>query len=400
MNLGYHLKLGHTVQFSTHQEDRRGAMSLLFLMCFALALLALVMALDVAALYTIRGQMHSACESSVLAAALALTDDQQLIDDPHVRTHLIERARAEGRKYAVANNLITPAQHATSQIAAVDLFFEESSLLQGTPSSQPIPDLVQGVGYRRGSTGNGLHLVLPELFLFGPLDLSVRSMAQIDREIVGFRPQQSLNIPMVPMVVRSDPSGKDPLSWEALISGDIQDAYAFDGVEGRFHPNAGDGLPEITLTIQLNTIPLVCTVPTETSSQIVDGLDRPSLASLGGQILLAGPQARLKTMTSSEFTNQREHLLQSLEQVGGSGQARIWPLTIESTELGSPVEITGFMTARIVAVEFGSPTRIRVQPASLSSATAITRKELSSKQRGELGPVQLNPYVAKVRLLP
>ena len=208
MNLGYHLKLGHTVQFSTHQEDRRGAMSLLFLMCFALALLALVMALDVAALYTIRGQMHSACESSVLAAALALTDDQQLIDDPHVRTHLIERARAEGRKYAVANNLITPAQHATSQIAAVDLFFEESSLLQGTPSSQPIPDLVQGVGYRRGSTGNGLHLVLPELFLFGPLDLSVRSMAQIDREIVGFRPQQSLNIPMVPMVVRSDPSGK------------------------------------------------------------------------------------------------------------------------------------------------------------------------------------------------
>ena len=110
------------------------------------------------------------------------------------------------------------------------------------------------------------------------------------------------------------------------------------------------------------------------------------------------PEQRIRLMTAEDLQNRQAGLFDSLELVRQSGEARIWPLTRDSLSPGGYIQITGFVAARIVRVEAGSQVRAWVQPAALSTSTAITLRDVGFDQRRTLGMIVPNPYIAKVRL--
>jgi hypothetical protein len=364
-----------------------------------LGLLALALAVDAGALYHIHLKMRIATDAGALAAALASVDDRSLIDSVDARAQVFQNARLEGIGYSLANGVSGSVDNLASQQNAVDVFFDNG---YDTPAGIPFgpnPHVVRVVGYRTSARSVGVPLLLPQFFAFGPLDVVVGSTALIDRRIVGFRPLPSRPVPLVPIAILSDPSGKNPMSWEYQISAAPHDNVAFDPSLRQFVPDAGDGLPEIVLTIPQSAVPLIFTSTGDLARQIVDGLAPQDLESLGGSLIPSSSGLPVPVIGSSDLEHSGGVLGSALETVRVTGEPRVWPLFQPSAATGGSITISGFVAARVVAADSSSPIKLWLQPAALATSTALTARDLIQGTESSAAPISLNPYIAKVRLI-
>jgi hypothetical protein len=235
----------------------------------------------------------------------------------------------------------------------------------------------------------------------------------IDHDVIGFRPAAGHTIPLAPLALFSDPSGRMHQSWEAQIEhGQGQDAFRFDSAQRQFVADArGDGLPEMAVFLPQGQehadIMNACLLRIGTSD--MDGLVRQlghgvSLADLdgyGGEFVLP-PNNRLPVEGNLlvPATDSREfaQLLRGLERLQLEAEPRIWPLFSELGTKGTGVVVTGFVAARVVRVVAPSeeePLLITLQPCVFAVPSAVT----DWAHNGSDSKPAANAYLCKVRLV-
>jgi hypothetical protein len=202
--------------------------------------------------------------------------------------------------------------------------------------------------------------LLGALVLQPVADLQAQTVTTVDRDVYGFRPFADGSIPVVPLMIRSDPAPADTQSWEnQIIQRNGPDQYAYTPGQG-FAPGA-DSIPEMQLQLQLqpsgdptqSNVSLLQIGAGNPGSQVASGVSASDLQPLGGQLALDSSTNQLilpatalgPTTNSTSYNDIRDGLL-ALQQ---SGEARVWPLgTFDSTQ--SEATVTAFVAARVVTV--------------------------------------------------
>jgi hypothetical protein len=381
------------------RTSRRGAAISLMLPLFLVGLLTLALAVDAGALYHVRMKMRTGTDAAALAAALALVDDRGLIDSALARAQLLEDARAEGIRYAVANGVSGLTDNALSGPGPVDVVFDDGQDGEAGIPAGTIPNVVRVRGFRTNARTVGVPLLMPQLFGLGYVDAVVRSRALVDRRVLGFRPLPGRSIPLVPVAILSDPKGTNRQSWEYQISAEPHDNVAFVSGQRQFVADAGDGLPEIVLTFPGSAVALVFTQTDDLPRQVVEGLGARDLESLGGSLVPSRSSSPVKAIGPPELRSMGARLAGAIEEVQSRGEPRVWPLFEVPGATGGSIRISGFVAARIVRLDRTSPMRLWLQPAAVATSTALSRRDVPANPKAPGEPVPINPYIAKVRLI-
>lgn len=386
------------------RKIRCGAVTLWALATLGLMVTALVLALNSAWLSAVQAEMHSGTDSAVLAAGGALVHDDQLRGSTPLLMALTDQARLQAQVYASAH----PVAGVPLQLANADIEFIDDG-------TSPVAGLVRVTAHRTQARGNPIPLFLGQ-FAFAPeTDLLTVATARLDREVIGFRPRPLSTIPVVPIALRSDPSGIDPGSWEdEVILGNGPDEFACDPSGGAcLGPGADpqDGLDEMEVEIPLSLLPIppltsdgcILTIgATPLAMQVTQGISDADLAGFGGALVL-GPTGTL-TLTGTPVapmfgSMDLNELVAALQGLQASGEARIWPLA-QSCDFGTSTAVLhAFVVARVTEVIPPTlpiePLRFRLQPAMRIVNTAVT----DDTRLGGSAYLLPNPYVVKVRLV-
>jgi hypothetical protein len=384
------------------------------LVSLVVILMLVALAVDYAGLWEARGAMENAADAAALSAAADLVDDRALLASPPVQVALIQNARADAVAYA-ANNLVLgqplPLDPNPTNDPAGDLVFGFVDLLQGTgfiaagdvsdPTNPNVlaVNAVRVVARRTRARGNPAGLRLGQWLSTPSADVVAAATALLDRDVIGFRSTAGQSLPVVPIALLSDPTGANPLGWEAQAANG-PDAYQFDCVSRTFSAGS-DGLREVQVQLAQNGCLLEAGVITvvDASAQVVAGV-APAQAPDG---IILGPSNTLLAMTfpgcgPAPDTADAATLQAALAQLQATGDVRVWPL-YQSVDAGSGTAVlTGFVAARVAAVAApaaGQPVTFTLQPGELATATAVT----DATRRGVGGINIVNPYVCKIRLV-
>lgn len=398
----------------TRARPRRGNVALIALVSLAALLMLLALAVGSAGLWEARGALENAADAAALAAAGDLVDDRALLANPSVQVALIQNARSDAVAYA-ASNLVQGQPLALgpnpTNAPDGDLVFGFVDLAQGvgfTPAgdvSDPTnPDVlavnaVRVVARRTRDRGNPAGLLLGTWLAMPSADVVAAATAFLDRDVIGFRSTAGQALPVVPIALLSDPTGANPLAWEAQAARG-PDVYRFDPASRTFAPGS-DGLHEVRVQIAQNGCLLEAGVTTVAgaAAQVVGGV-QPGQAPDG---IVLGPDNTLTVLTfpgcgPAPDTSDATLLQAALAQLQASGEARAWPLFRGAGPASGTAVLTGFVAGRVANVAApaaGQPVTFTLQPAQLATATAVT----DASRRGAGGAHVVNPYVCKVRLV-
>ncbi len=403
---------------------RRGGASLFVLCCLPAMLLAFGLAVYSAELVAVRTELQKAADATALAAAQTLVDDRTLLDSPSLRRILFAEAAGEADRFHRANPV-------HGQTAELDL----------NPDNDPDGDVVFGrLGAPRGDRFAAADLAandsplsavnavrvrldrtrrrkaavrLPGLPLVGRLAVDMRavSCAMLDRNVLGFRPVLRKPIPLVPIALLSDPSGRARGSWEYQVERrGGTDQLAFDREACAFRGEA-DGLPE--MRVRLGPVAPGEVEPPNAAllhlgvgdlgglaRQVRLGVGREHLEDFGGELVL-GPDNRKPvpgtTQGPAPGTRGYALLQQALAELCRSGEPRAWPLFVGTDgDSGMPV-LSGFVAGRVgcvVEAGEGGGLTFLVQPAVMSTVTAVTERAAPAG-----APGAPNAYLCRVRLV-
>lgn len=400
---------------------RKGAIWPLLLACLVLVLAGVALAVDSSLLWQARQELQVAADASALGAVLELADDQLLRRLPGDIQQAAYRAMQVAGELSTRHHVLgVPLQLETQDQADPDvrLGFYDPALGYMQPAygdlDHPLLSAVEVIARRTRERGTPVGLFFTRLFSLSSADVSASATAVIDRNITGFRALPQINVPLIPIALLSDPSGIEEESWEAQIEkplsqhGGGMDLYAFDKVTRQWKTagqdaSTGDGLPEFTLKLPLgedateaNGTPLHWGKHGSQTivRQIEHGLSSIDLQATQGQIELAWDGLLPIEQTAMPGGRQLETMIDLLNRLHESGEARIWPLYVEAEnnddQPGARLAmIRGFVAARIAAVEkTESYLEITLQPSILITGTAVTSPSGSA-----------NPYIGKVKLI-
>ncbi len=360
------------------------------------------------------------------ADAAALASTQQLLSDEWLRSN------------PDVAPLLEHVQHRAQEYAGFNLALGIPVQLLPNPTNDPNGDIVLGVGSPGGMTaadvsdpntltldqvdtvaiqarrlasrGNAVPVLLGPIVLLTSIDLQAVSTAKLDRAVIGFRPPYSQNIPLVPLGIRSNPSGADPQSWEfQIIQRNGPDQYRYVPGQGFEFDPAGDGIPEITILLQptggdpSKSNAYLLTIGTgSTQDQVDQGVSSTDLQDpdLQGQLVLdSNNQLTLpgSAVGSPDQTQPFSDLTNCQQGQGLCGGVRIWPLVNSLDPSSGEATVTGFVGARVVQVinPPGGPLAIILQPGMLSVPSAVT----DPSRIGAANVLLPNPYLAKIRLI-
>jgi Flp pilus assembly protein TadG len=398
----------------THARPRRGNVALITLVSLTALLMLVALAVGYAGLWEARGALENAADAAALAAAGDLVDDRALLANPSVQVALIQNARADAVAYAASNLVLgeplvldpnpTNAPDGDLVFGLVDparglAFAAAGDVSEPTNPSVLAVNAVRVVARRTGDRGNPAGLPLGRWLGTSSADVLAAATAFLDRDVIGFRSTAGRPLPVVPLALLSDPTGANPLAWEAQAANG-PDALQFDRASRTFAPGS-DGLREVQVQLARNGCLLEAGVTTvlDASAQVVAGVP-PAQAPDG---IVLGPDNTLTAMTfpgcgPAADTPDGALLQAALTQLQASAEVRAWPL-YRSTGAGSGTAVlTGFVAARVASVAApaaGQPITFTLQPAQLATATAVT----DAARRGVGGINVVNPYVCKVRLV-
>lgn len=265
---------------------------------------------------------------------------------------------------------------------------------------------------RTAARGNPVGLPPGSMAATPSVDVVAAAAAMLDRDVIGFRFQNTQPLPLAPIALLSDQTATNPLSFEYLIeSRQGRDQFRFDRQTNALvaDPN-GDGLHEMLVTLALPGVNTAgangCIVyfgPATTASvtgQLRTGLTPADLQSLGGPLLL-GPNNQLvlpgaPTSPASSSPSFAD-LQQRLNELATTGAQRIWPLYTTCDQTTGVTTVHGFVAARVAQVRTdgnGALTFV-LQPTLIASPDAVT-----DFTRRDAGGVNIaNRYVVKIRLV-
>jgi hypothetical protein len=403
-----------------HQRlDRRpGSVSLAVLVALPVLLLLIALAVYAAELREARTYLENNANADALAAVEVLADDFLLLGE-YAPADLFARSRQEAQLYAKANLVCgKPVElekndnndpHGDIVFGRVEKPLAPHFVPAKRQESHGIsPSLVNAVritARRTCERGNPLYLLRGPFLHRIPTNATFSSTAMLDREVIGFRPIHSRPVPLVPLALRSDPSGTHKDSWEHHCrEGD--DHWSFDRSSKPFRRvEAPDGLREFSGRIG-NKEATVCLLQIgssdtmELAEQIERGILPAEFEGLGGELVLDKEGRRIVPGTligPTAGTSAFEALAASLRSLRDRGEAYAWPLFREVDEKTQRPILTGFIAARVVDVQVDKEGMLRftLQQAVLCAASAVT---VSSRPK-DAPAVSANPYLCKVRLV-
>jgi hypothetical protein len=389
------------------------------LLSLVVLLTALAVAVNSAWLLTGQLQLQTAGDAAALAGAATLINDEWLRPSSPRAAGLITSARAAAQQFAAANPVLTQPPQLDANAANLpdgDIVIgalDSNGILVpygnlGNPQQRTLNNISAMVvrARRLRSRNQGVPLLLGALVLQPVADLQAQSVTVVDRDVYGFRPFPDGSIPVVPLMIRSDPTAADPQSWENQIiqrNGPDQDAYT----PGQGFASGADGIHEMQLQLQLqpsgdptqSNVYLLQIGADNPGSQVAAGVSASDLQMLGGQLALDRstnqlilPATALGPTVNSTNYNAIRNGLRALQQ---SGEARVWPLgRFDSTT--SEAVVTSFVAARVAAIteNSGGPLQVTVQAAMRSTPQALT--DPGRRSSTYLLP---SPYVARARLV-
>jgi hypothetical protein len=396
----------------THARPRRGAVALIVVVSLVVILMLVALAVDYAGLWEARGALENAADAAAHSAAGALVDDRALLANPAVQVALIQNARAEAVAYAASNLVLGQPLFLDPNLTndpAGDLVFGFVDLAGGTgflaagdvsdPTNPNVlaVNAVHVVARRTRARGNPAGLRLGQWLGMPSADVLAAATAVLDRDVIGFRATTGQPLPVVPIALLSDPSGANPLGWEAQAANG-PDVFRFDPVSKTFSAGS-DGLREVQVQLTQNGCLLEAGVVTvaDAAAQVVAGI-QPAQAPDG---IVLGPDNHLPVLSfpgcgPAPDTPEAALLRLALTQLQATGDIRVWPLYQSAG--GGVAVLTGFVAARVASVApqmAGQPITFTLQPGQLATASAVT----DAARRGAGGINVVNPYVCKIRLV-
>lgn len=388
------------LMFPLATQDRRGTVNPLILILFLTGLILLTFVLDFLTIQQMSLGLSSASDAAALAAASTLMDDRALLNHPGLIAALYQDSQAEGRRYAVLNAPQGGRGFTIDSSNSIHVQLESS----GNPDPMLLlPDRCRVTMYRTRATGNPVSLLLAPWLVSETVDIARQSLASIERQIIGFDATLNIAIPLAPIGILTDNSQQRPDAWESQLAAGLTDDSAYDRISGQFFSHQADGLPELSFELSTNCWPLAIGSHSSPESQLLNGVVQRDLIDFGGSLILSATGPNLDLMNLD--VDHRASLVQGLNGLWQSAEARIWPLAQTPAIDGLQAKITGFIAARVVRIEAGTtptpPTltpspsvnpslRIVLQPTVMCTTTAV-----SSPMTPE---VPLNPFIARIRL--
>jgi hypothetical protein len=404
-----------------------------------------------------RVELQNADDAAAHAAARALVSESAFAhpyvsgtNKVDIRATLISSARADARRFARLNRVMG---------RPLSLRDNPDNLLDGEIYFGTLPRSPTDRAF--GPAASFFDPYNPDLNAVRIKENSPRSRVKssstyyIDRDVVGFRlkppPDSSPTfppVPMVPFAILTDPclpanntltcwQGKASSTWEgAIMARKGVDNFLMDPTgKPAYSPGAGDGIPEITVTLTEkdatndnaqviyfdNTkVGSVATLLAQLQNGVVYGDLTANNGQAAGQFLLNAqdsvppppsgtppPTANLATPATGALPKDSAKLLvngdssQSTPTMGLNGilgKPRVWMLYsgVPSGGNNPTVNVVGFVVARVMsATASNGVVTMTLQPSVLVTDKAVTDWTLRN-----LGPRTLyNPYIARLRFV-
>jgi Flp pilus assembly protein TadG len=423
---------------------RRGAVSVYLIVSLPALVLAVLVGINAGYLVEARTTLQNSADAAALAGAQGLVDDRTLLDDPRQMEQVIDEARQAAIAYAEANPalgdpvVLEPNLENDPEgdivFAALETPRDKHLVVIDLGAKEFLKETntVRVTARRTEERGNPINIMGGPFLTLMPTDAVIRSTATLDRDVVGFRPAGRIPVPLVPVALLSDPTGKNRDSWEFQVE------HHGGGDHWRFDRDlylavrddkGGDGLFEMKVNLgsaprhgdrkgksegKGEERPNACLLlfgagdTADLFRQITSGLTEQDLQQLGGELRLGVDNKRASVpgvpWGPGGGSAESQLLLRALEELRLKGAPRVWPLFQGMhPDSGMPV-LTGFVAARVVDVRWGqagskssqagSNLSFTVQPCAMSTVTALT----DPGRRG-LGEAVPNRYVCKVRLV-
>jgi hypothetical protein len=401
-------------------QRRRGVLTGVFLIGFGVFLVAVALAVEAGNLWSARQELQITADAASLAGVQALADDRLLTEPGSVMAQVVANARAAALRVGIQNPVagrphVFDANEGNASTGDIVFGFiddPESRAFSPAPPSQTGDPLLNALlvrALRTAQRGRPVPLYFGALTGQPGADLGAEALAYLDRDVIGFRPQLNVPLPLLPLALLSDPALKQPPSWEAQVAQSTSSTGS-PGNQGRLtfrlplqNANAADAMAAEPPSAALLTF----RQPEARAHQVLAGVRREHLLDFGGQFVLDGDDAL--RVPGELFAPPRNNpslhrLLQALEQLALRDQRRVWPLyqTVQPGGADAPpgVVVSGFVAARLLRARISrlpyQHLELTLRPCQLVTQSAVT--DAARRRADGLGPAP-NRYIAKARLL-
>jgi hypothetical protein len=334
-------------------------------------------------------ELRNASHAASLAGAGALAHDDLLTNDTARVLARIDAARTTATQVAEVNQLkglfvSMDPQNPTNDPGGNMVFGRLDKELGGTFTPFfPLPPATDPMPFDSAR----LNAVRLEVTHPRRTGLKVKMYAHIDHDIIGFKPTNNLNAPVVPIALFSDTAlVPGPNSYEAATAV-ATDTANFNDTTKVFNAAPGpDGIPEVRFeygvpsgdptVVSVRNLNIGATVWADAQAQVASGIAVANVAGppFNGSFTLADPGPVLAVPEFSPAPTLAEFAA-SFAPVSTPNQAipRVFPLYSGIDGLGN-VTVSGFVAARVVSVDTSDPARVSVtiQPTLISTPLAVT----------------------------
>lgn len=365
-------------------RHRRGVTLMLSLLVISLLIVIAIVLFDWTRMALVQQQLQATADSAALAGAQRLANlglelpAQSANADANARIWQAQYETAQAQAAAVVRETDADLAKLGSEIIVGHRGDAEVEPFAGLAAC----DVVEVKLGRTAAQGNPLEMITARMFGLALGDVQVRSRAQVQRSISGFRPTATKSVPCLPVVVQDTAS---PSSWQnqlaAAANGAFNDHYART-LTGESVPGE-DGVPEIAVRLQLSGSSenaasgwltnlsaggqTASVLPAAWAQQLATGLTAADLAATDGELVASATQ-RYPVLVSDQVDPAAVcELVQSIV-----GQRRIVPLGRHDAQTNS-LKINGFAAGTVVDcyLDDDQSLVVIIQPGALETATAV-----------------------------
>jgi Flp pilus assembly protein TadG len=388
--------------------NRRGTITPALVMVLVVLFAAAAVAIDYSFLSESKQEMQNGSDAAADAAVAIFVDDSTLLNSPAAAINLIAQARTAAIQYAQMNrvagqplaldpNLLnfSDGDITFGNIApGTKVFVEAQNLNDPANTFLPTINAVQIIARRTKSNGHPIGTLAARAFGLATVDMRTRSIAMLDHDVAGFRPNTSSPLPLAPIAILSDPTAANTQSWE------------YNVVQGN-GPVTGSGLHAIVVQFAAggggnpNGVALSIGTPgdgTSVSNQLTGGITPAQLQSFGAPFVLdATNQLGVSGPAAPLGPTDYAALASALSALQAGATQRIFPLYSAYSSGPNQATLSGFVAARVlnvVPMNGAQPLTFMLQPTVIATSSAVP----GASRPGVGGPVT-TPNVVKIRLV-
>jgi hypothetical protein len=329
-----------------------------------MAFLAFVV--DLGYLQFIDTQLQRTADSSAVAAARALAEEQSAPGQEAPTS--FPNTVVVARQFAALNKVALESPALADQDVAIGQFPYPSTPDSVMTFSSPAQYNAVTVNVRRTTQQNGaIPLYFARVLGMNQAEMHADATAMFAGAVRGFRtPPEGVNLPILPIAIKKS-------LWDALIASGTSDRFRYDPDQKAVVPGAPDGIPELSLFPQdtgsagnYGTINIGSdgNSTQRLGTQIEQGISASDLASLAETGRSMDLDSTTGTTSLNADTGISAGVKASLEKI--IGKTRIIPVYSSFSGTGNTAECTicQYVGVRIVYVNFqGSNKKLVIQPA-------------------------------------